>query len=87
MHERSLLAGLMRCIEDVVRREGARRVTVVHLQLGALAHISADHLREHFEHAAQGGVADGARLVITTGTDPRDPHAQDILLDRLEVET
>jgi len=33
-----------------------------------------------------GTVAEGARLKIETNDDETDPHAQDILLDSVEVE-
>ncbi len=86
MHESSVLRGLMGQIERVARGEGADHVQEVHLRLGALAHISADHLREHFEHAAAGSVAEGARLVIEVSGDVADDRAQDIILESLVVE-
>ncbi len=86
MHELSLLRGLMRRIERVARDEGVERVREVRLHLGALAHISPEHLREHFDQAASGSVADGARLVIDVGTDASDARAQDITLESLVVE-
>jgi len=86
MHELSLLADLMRKVEAVAAREGARRVRAVTVRLGALAHISAAHLAEHFARAALGGVAAGARLEVETVADPADPRAQDIVLVSVEVE-
>ncbi len=86
MHEQSLLRGLMRQIDRVARTENATRVEEVRLRLGALAHISADHLREHFERAACGTVAEGARLVIDVGRDVSEDGAQDIRLESLVVE-
>ena len=87
MHERSLIADLMRKIAAIAREESARKVISVKVQLGALCHLSAPHLREHFAHAARGTVAEGARLNIEVLTDVTDPHAQEILLDSVEVET
>ena len=66
MHEMSLLRGLLHQIEVTARRNGARRVSVVRLKLGPLAHVEPDHLREHFVEAARGTVAEGARLEIET---------------------
>jgi hydrogenase nickel incorporation protein HypA/HybF len=57
------------------------------VRLGALAHISAQHFREHFVQAASGTVAEGARLDIEESSDQSDPRAQDILLETVEVET
>jgi hydrogenase nickel incorporation protein HypA/HybF len=87
VHERSLIADLMRKIAAIAREESARKVISVKVQLGALCHLSAPHLREHFAQAAGGTVAEGARLDIEVLTDVTDPHAQEILLDSLEVET
>ena len=66
MHEMSLLRGLLHQIEATARRNEARRVSVVRLKLGPLAHVEPDHLREHFVEAARGTVAEGARLEIET---------------------
>ncbi len=87
MHEMSLLADLMRKLEDIARNENARAITRVSLKLGALAHISPDHLREHFEQAARGTSAENAALDIIASEDPNDPHAQEIRLDAVEVDT
>jgi hydrogenase nickel incorporation protein HypA/HybF len=86
MHELSLLAGLMRQVERVSRDNGGARVAAVTLRLGALAHISAAHLREHFQQAARGGVAQGARLEVIESADAADPAAQEIVLESVEVE-
>jgi hydrogenase nickel incorporation protein HypA/HybF len=58
----------------------------VKVKLGALAHISEEHFREHFEQAAAGTPAEGARLDIDVSADESDPHAQDILLQSVDVE-
>jgi hydrogenase nickel incorporation protein HypA/HybF len=66
MHEKSLLRGLLNQIEALAVRNGAERVTVVRLKLGPLAHVEPEHLRAHFATAAQGTVAEAARLEIET---------------------
>jgi hydrogenase nickel incorporation protein HypA/HybF len=86
VHEMSLLADLMRKIEAVAAAHGATRVARVTIRLGALAHVSPAHLRGHFVRAAAGGVAEGAELEIVDVQDPRDPHAQEIVLESVEVE-
>lgn len=86
MHEMSLINDLMRKVLRVADEHGAPRVTGVTVELGALSHLSADHFREHFEEAAAGTRAAGARLDVVVKTDVHDPHAQDILLRRVEVE-
>lgn len=76
----------MRKITALAAEQGARRVVGVKVKLGALCHISPDHFREHFEEASAGTVADGAKLEVVLNPDPNDAHAQDILLDSVEVE-
>lgn len=85
MHEFSLMADLMKKIEQLAQEAEAGKVTRIHVKLGALAHISADHFREHFTHATQGTVAEGARLDVETLTDTNDPYAQDIVLESIEA--
>lgn len=86
MHEMSLMKGLIRQLEEMASREGARAVTSIRLRLGALSHFSAGHFREHFDRVAPGTVAQGASLEIHTSEDVRDPHAQDVVIESIEVE-
>ena len=86
MHEFSLIRDLMRKITDISRRQNSARVIRVRVKLGAMAHISADHFREHFEEAARGTTAEGAQLEIETNPDQNDRHAQDILLESVDIE-
>ena len=86
MHELSLIADLMNKIEAIAQEQNSLKIVSVAVKLGALSHISADHFREHFIHASCGTVAEGARLDMETLTDTNDPHAQEILLDSVEVE-
>jgi hydrogenase nickel incorporation protein HypA/HybF len=86
MHELSLLKGLMAKIKSIAEEHNTDKITGVKVRLGALAHISADHFREHFEEAVKGTVADGARLDVETMTDIHDPQAQDIILESVDLE-
>jgi hydrogenase nickel incorporation protein HypA/HybF len=86
MHELSLVSSLIRKITAIANEEGAAKVIGVTITLGALCHLSAPHLREHFTHAARGTVAEGAHLEITTLTDVHDPRAQEIVLESVEVQ-
>lgn len=86
MHEFSLLTNLMRKIESIAREKQVKKVVGIKVRLGALAHISRDHFQEHFHQAAQGTVAEGARLDIVVSMNQWDPHAQEIILDSVEVE-
>lgn len=86
MHEASLMADLMRRIDALARAEGARRVVTVSVWLGALSHMSKAHFVKHFEQAAAGSVARGARLDIVVSDDERHPNAQDLVLKSLGLE-
>ncbi len=85
MHEASLMNALMRQIEVVAAAEEAERVTVVRVRLGALAHMSPAHFREHWEIAARGGIAEDAELEVELSEDLGDPAAQDLTLLSLDV--
>lgn len=87
MHEASLMTSLMRRIEAAAAIEGARRVVGVTVRLGALSHMSAEHFADHFERAAGGTIAEGARLEVTVSRDTQSAEAQDIRLESIEVET
>ena len=56
------------------------------VRLGALSHITADHFREHFEHAIRETVAKDAKLDVVENKDEKDPQAQEIILESIEVE-
>lgn len=86
MHELSLIRDLLRKIEQIAAEQQASRVVAVGVRIGALAHISADHFREHFVDGVRGTLADGARLDIETGTDTGEPQAQSIVLTRIDVQ-
>ena len=85
MHEFSLMADLLRKIEQLAINSDASKVTVVRVKLGALSHITPNHFREHFEEAIIGTVAEGAELDVEQSQDEHDPNAQDILLESVDV--
>ena len=85
MHESSLLKDLLSKVKTIAEENGADKVIGVKVKLGALAQISPDHLREHFDMAVTGTVAEGARLDVEVLQDNFAPHAQDIILDSVEV--
>jgi hydrogenase nickel incorporation protein HypA/HybF len=85
MHEASLMNNLISKIESVAREQNATRVLGISVRLGALSHMSASHFREHFAVSSAGTVAEGAELKIEVLTDTSDPHAQDILLESVEI--
>lgn len=87
MHEASLTTDLLRRIEEIAAAEKAVQVAQVSVWLGALSHMSASHFTEHFERAAAGTIAEGAELRVTVSADVGHAHAQDIVLESVELET
>jgi hydrogenase nickel incorporation protein HypA/HybF len=87
MHESGLIEDLIRKIEAAARANGGTKVTAVDLTIGAFASIEADHLREHFEVASAGTMAEGAELRIQVSEDPLGPDPQHITLQSVEIET
>jgi hydrogenase nickel incorporation protein HypA/HybF len=86
MHEAGLMRDLMRKINDLAAAENASRVTGVTVWLGALSHMSPGHFQEHFDQAAAGTLAEGARIRCETSGDIADPNADGILLRSIETE-
>lgn len=86
MHERALMADLMREIEGVARADGASRVTRVSVRLGALSHFTPEHFREHFVDASHGTLAEGAGVEAVLVDDLDDPRAAGVVLESIEVE-
>jgi hydrogenase nickel incorporation protein HypA/HybF len=86
MHERALLADLVREIESVAADEQAKRVVGVSVRVGPMSHMTPAHFVEHFVDATRGTIAEGAHCDVEA-IDPRDPLAQSIVLDEIELET
>jgi hydrogenase nickel incorporation protein HypA/HybF len=86
MHEMTLLRDLLRKIELIAAQEEASRVVGVKVRIGALAHISGEHFREHFEQATEGHVAEDAELEVVEMSDESDPLAQEIVLESIQVQ-
>lgn len=86
MHERSLILNLIQKVTAIATQQNAVKVIGITVRLGALSHMSAQHFREHFDVEAKGTVADGARLTASVSADVNDPHAQEILLESVEIE-
>lgn len=85
MHEFSLLKDLLNKVKTIAKDNNSDKVIGVKVKLGALAHISPNHFREHFEQAIKGTIAEDAKLEVEALTDMSDPHAQEIILDSVEV--
>jgi len=86
VHESSLMRALLRDVEAVAAAEGAPRVAAIAVRIGALAEMSPAHFREHFDEAARGTLAEGARCDVELSAAFDDPGAQHVTLVSVEVE-
>jgi len=70
MHEMALAEGVREIVDATARRNGARRVAAVRLEIGRLAQVEVASLRFAFEVVRRGSLAADARLDIveTDGT-------------------
>ena len=64
MHEMSLAEGVLQLVEDTARRENARRVKLVVLEIGRMSSVEPEALKFCFDAVTQDGIAQGARLEI-----------------------
>ncbi len=64
MHEMSLAEGVLQLVEETARRENARRVKLVVLEIGTLSSVEPDAIRFCFEAVTHGSIAQGAALEI-----------------------
>ena len=64
MHEMALAQSMLEIVEQTARDNGAGRITLVRLEIGALSHVEPEALRFCFDAVTRESVADGARLDI-----------------------
>jgi hydrogenase nickel incorporation protein HypA/HybF len=76
---------LARRLTGIAREHGVERIGGVRLRVGALAPVSAAHLRAHLAHALRGTPAEGARLEIETTEDVSDARAQCVVIESVDV--
>jgi len=87
MHEEALLKDLVRKLDEVARSNGAVRVLGFTVWIGGLSHLTEEQLRARFPLAAEGTVAEGARIAVERSSDLSDPRAQGVVLVSVEVDT
>lgn len=85
MHEMSLMRDLLKKIEAVAEENQATKVTKVKVLVGPLAHMTAEHFKEHYDEVAKGSIAEHA--VIEVGEYLQaGPLSQDVILDGIEID-
>ena len=87
MHEFSLIKDLIHKITTIAHEQHASKVLSVTVKLGALSHISPDHFREHFVHASQGTITEGAQINIEILSDTNEQLSQEVVIDNIEIST
>jgi len=87
MHEFSIIKDLIRKIISIAHEQHASKVLSVTVKLGALSHISPDHFREHFVHASQGTITEGAQINIEILSDTNEQLSQEVVIDNIEIST
>jgi len=85
MHEFGLLKSIMHKLNEIAQQENVIAFSHIKIKIGALAHISAEHFKEHFDHAAAGTPAEHANLELIMLEDTEHPQAQEIILDSVQV--
>ncbi len=64
MHELSIAEDLIQLVEDTARRESARRVKTVVIEIGRLSTVEPDALAFAFDEVKRGGLAAEASLQL-----------------------
>jgi len=64
MHEMSLAEGVLQLVEDTAKRESARRVKLVVLEIGRMSSVQPEALRFCFDAVTRGSIAEDAVLEI-----------------------
>lgn len=64
MHEMSLAEGVLQLVEETARREGAKRVKLVVLEIGRMSSVQPEALTFCFDVVTRNSVAEGAALEI-----------------------
>jgi len=65
MHEFSTAQGIIDTILKVAREHGAKRITEVNLEIGALTMLNPEQLEFSFQALSEGTIANGAKLKIS----------------------
>jgi hydrogenase nickel incorporation protein HypA/HybF len=64
MHEMSIVAGVLKIVEDQARAAGATAINSIELEIGKLAGIEIDSLKFCYEIARKKSMAQNAELIV-----------------------
>jgi len=65
MHESHLIEPIIKGISGHAQKEGAKRVTKVHLKVGQFTGVKEDSFKETFSVLAKGSMLENAKLELT----------------------
>ena len=86
MHEAGIADRILDIVVARARDAGAPRIVAIYLEAGALAGVSEDALRFHWEQHAAGTPAEGAVLHFTEVDEPTDLRLVSIEVEDVETE-
>lgn len=91
MHEHSAANSLVQQALQATENAGGTRVIRVKVSLGPWSTFTPEHLRSHFDRAAQGTAAEGADLEVTPVDASAPAHTDrnmstEFFLEEIEVE-
>ncbi len=87
MHEETLFRDLRAKLVEVAEIEHAPRIARVEIWLGALSHVTEDHLRSEWSELVKGTPAEGSALTVVVSEEPSDPRARSLVMRSVAVAT
>ncbi|MCA9416208.1 MAG: hydrogenase maturation nickel metallochaperone HypA [Candidatus Omnitrophica bacterium] len=85
MHEFRQAGILIKKIEELLSDKPGSHLESIQVKISPLNDLTPGHLRQHFEKAAHGTVAEGAKLQVHISDDYEFPHGQDIYLESVTL--
>ena len=64
MHELAIVEGIIDAAVPEAKKHGAKRILVINLKIGELSGVIPECIQEYFTIAAQGSIAEGAKLSV-----------------------
>ena len=85
MHEFRQAGLLIKKIEEVLQGSPGARLESIRVRISPLNEMSPRQLRQHFEKAACGTVAEGALIDVEVSSDGEFPRSQDVYLESVTL--
>ena len=89
MHEKRLVADLIKKATEVAAEHHAEHLSAMTVRVGSLSHVAADSLAAQIRQSAIGTPVENARSDVVKGpagpTAVADEHAEDVILQSVEL--